>query len=106
MIVSRLCGDSFVNFSYIKLLIIIKLFLQSVSISALSMQSCLFEPFACEEFTNYSGIVLGGGSRISPRWWRQPSGGGAPTYNFAKFSQKLHGIERIWTVFELTVPDL
>ena len=23
--------------------------------------------------------------------------GGAPTYDFAKFSQKLHGIERIWT---------
>ena len=23
--------------------------------------------------------------------------GGAPTYNFAKFSQKLHEIERIWT---------
>ena len=31
-----------------------------------------------------------GGSRISPR-------GGAPTYDFAKFSQKLHEIERIWT---------
>ena len=24
-------------------------------------------------------------------------GGGSPTYNFAKFSQKLHEIERIWT---------
>ena len=24
-------------------------------------------------------------------------GGGAPTYDFAKFSQKLHEIERIWT---------
>ena len=23
--------------------------------------------------------------------------GGAPTYDFAKFSQKLHEIERIWT---------
>ena len=23
--------------------------------------------------------------------------GGAPTYEFAKFSQKLHEIERIWT---------
>ena len=29
-----------------------------------------------------------GGSRISPE--------GAPTYDFAKFSQKLHEIERIW----------
>ena len=33
-----------------------------------------------------------------------PRGGGtnppgeAPTYNFAKFSQKLHEIERIWTL--------
>ena len=27
----------------------------------------------------------------------QLSGGGAPTYDFAKFSQKLHKIERIWT---------
>ena len=25
-----------------------------------------------------------------------PWGGGAPTYNFAKISQKLHEIERIW----------
>ena len=40
-----------------------------------------------------------GGSRISQRWERQPSGegGGAPTYDFAKFSQKLNEIERIWT---------
>ena len=30
-----------------------------------------------------------GGSRISPT--------GAPTYDFAKFSPKLHEIERIWT---------
>ena len=37
-----------------------------------------------------------GGSRISPRRGRQlPKG--APTYDFAKFSQKLHEIERIWT---------
>ena len=25
-----------------------------------------------------------------------PGGGGAPTYDFAKFSRKLHEIERIW----------
>ena len=37
-----------------------------------------------------------GGPRISPRWRRQPSRG-APTYDLAKFSQKLHQIERIWT---------
>ena len=44
-------------------------------------------------------MLISGGSRISPRRGRQlPSGGrGAPTYVFAKFSQKLHEIERIWT---------
>ena len=36
-----------------------------------------------------------GGSRISPRRGRQLPGG-APTYDFAKNSQKLHEIERIW----------
>ena len=36
-----------------------------------------------------------GGSRISPRRGRQLSGG-VPTYDFAKFSQKLYEIERIW----------
>ena len=35
-----------------------------------------------------------GGSRISPRWVRQPSVG-LLTYDFAKISQKLHEIERI-----------
>ena len=34
------------------------------------------------------GFFRGGGAN-SP-------GGGAPTYDFAKFSQKLHEIERIW----------
>ena len=32
-----------------------------------------------------------------PRGWGANSRGGAPTYDFAKFSQKLHEIERIWT---------
>ena len=32
----------------------------------------------------------------SPRWGRQPSSG-ATTYDFAKFPQKLHEIERIRT---------
>ena len=33
-----------------------------------------------------------------PRAWGANSrGGGAPTYDFAKFPQKLHEIERIWT---------
>ena len=34
------------------------------------------------------GFSRGGGAN---------SPGGAPTYDFAKFSQKLHDIERIWT---------
>ena len=39
-----------------------------------------------------------GGSKISPRWGVPTlPGGGTPTYDFAKFSQKLHEIERIWT---------
>ena len=32
-----------------------------------------------------------------PRGGSANSPGGAPTYDFAKFSQKLHEIERIWT---------
>ena len=38
---------------------------------------------------------ISGGSRISPRRGSQLRRG-APTYDFAKFSQKLHEIERIW----------
>ena len=40
------------------------------------------------------GYCCSGGSRISPRRGRQLSRG-VPTYDFAKFSQKLHEIERI-----------
>ena len=35
------------------------------------------------------GFPRGGGAN-------SPGGGEAPTYDFAKFSQKLHEIERIW----------
>ena len=35
------------------------------------------------------GFLRGGGTN--------PRGGGAPTYDFAKFSKKMHEIERIWT---------
>ena len=38
---------------------------------------------------------ISGGSRISPRRGPQLRRG-TPTYDFAKFSQKLHEIERIW----------
>ena len=41
----------------------------------------------------YLTYIVSGGSRISPRRGRQLSRG-APTYDFAKISQKLHEIER------------
>ena len=44
---------------------------------------------------SHSLLILSGGSRISPRRACQLPGG-APTYDFAIFSQKLHEIERIW----------
>ena len=37
------------------------------------------------------GFPRGGGTNCPG------GGGGAPTYDFAKFPQKLHEIERIWT---------
>ena len=43
-----------------------------------------------------------GGSKISPRCWYQLT----PTHDFAKFSQKLHVIERIWTGGGGVVPTL
>ena len=47
----------------------------------------------------FTSVVYSDGSRISPRGGgvNPPMGGGAWTRNFAKFSQKLHEIERIWT---------
>ena len=41
------------------------------------------------------GSLISGGSRICPRR-SEPTLQGAPTYDFAKFSQKLHEIKRIW----------
>ena len=50
---------------------------------------------------------ISGGSRISPRRGLQlPGGGGPPTYDFAKISQKLHDIERIWTGGASLAPPL
>ena len=46
---------------------------------------------------NLRQVKCSGGSWISPKWGHQPSGG-APTYDVAKISQKLHEIERIWTL--------
>ena len=39
-----------------------------------------------------------------PRGGGANSPGGAPTYDFAKISQKLHEIERIWTPGGARVP--
>ena len=39
-----------------------------------------------------------------PRGGGANSPGGAPTYDFAKFSQKLHEIERIWAPGGACVP--
>ena len=39
--------------------------------------------------------ICRGGSRISRRRGRQPSWGGAPTYDFANFYEKLHENEKI-----------
>ena len=57
-------------------------------------RKCLFE---CINSLQCYTPTSSGGSRISSRRGRQLPGGGVPTYNFAKFSQKLHEIERIWT---------
>ena len=39
-------------------------------------------------------VTIRGGSRIPRRRGRQPSGG-TPTYDFAKFCEKLHEIEKM-----------
>ena len=48
-----------------------------------------------KKLQTYNAAVADPG--FPPRWGRQLSGGGAPKYDFAKISQKLHEIERIWT---------
>ena len=47
-----------------------------------------------ENSSSTSTSVVSGGSRISPGGAPNPHG--APTYDFAKFSRKLHEIKRIW----------
>ena len=57
-------------------------------------QLCTYLPSINEVW----GKVISGRSRISPGGGGAPTprGGGGSTYEFAKFSQKLHEIERIW----------
>ena len=42
-----------------------------------------------------TSLVSRGGSWIPRLRGANPRGGGAPTYDFAKFSEKLHDIEKI-----------
>ena len=71
---------------------------------SLPVSGLMFFPAVCGLFlpgrevcSIQEGVLGSGGSRISPRRGRQlPRGGGAPTYDFAIFPQKLHEIERIW----------
>ena len=53
-----------------------------------SVKPCLFREII------YFRKMCRGGSRIPCRRGRRPSRG-APTYNFVKFSEKLHEIEKI-----------
>ena len=46
---------------------------------------------------SYTFIIYSGGSRISPRWRRQPSKRGRQHTILPKFPPKLHEIKRIWT---------
>ena len=48
-----------------------------------------------QTFNIFSEIIARGGSRILHRRGRQPSREGAPSYDFVKFSEKLHEIEKI-----------
>ena len=63
----------------------------------------LFWVYLCGSYDKRLSVAIdvtcSGGSRISPRRGANSSGGGrgAPTYDFAKCSQKLHEIEIIWT---------
>ena len=52
--------------------------------------------YFCPLYSFNISLLVSGGSRISPRRGRELPRG-APTYEFAKFSRKLHEIERIWT---------
>ena len=58
----------------------------------LSQPMALFpwEKFKCEKLS----VVDAG----FPRGWGANPLGGGPTYDFAKFSQKMHEIKRIWTL--------
>ena len=71
--------------------------IQSIYNSAHSVLIIVLYNHICLSWNKKLLSLFSGGSRISPRWGRQPSGG-PPTYSFATFFQQLHEIERIWTV--------
>ena len=58
--------------------------------------ACILEAYYHLKVYNVHFKVVSGRSRISPRRGCQLSKG-APKYDFAKLSQKLHEIERIWS---------
>ena len=71
---------------------------------------CLVETppdgYCCGRYASYWNALLSSNDLKDQYQWRiqdfpeegaPTPRGGAPTYDFAKFSQKLHEIERIWT---------
>ena len=54
--------------------------------------------------TSTHAFKSSGGSRISPRWGRQTSGGGT-NIRFCQIFPKLHKIERIWTPGALSATE-
>ena len=77
-------------------------FWSSLPLEAICFSSITLQPILrSEQQTSTTSAVLAheecivsGGSRIFPRGGREPSRGGR---EHAKFSRKLHEIERIWT---------
>ena len=65
--------------------LVIYVYVECWSYEGVTMHSAVVDP----------GFPRGGGSNPP---------GGSPTYDFAKFSQKLHEIERIWTGGVARVP--
>ena len=65
--------------------------------------------FVLFRLVNYVADAEGNATVADPGFPRgggvNSRGGGAPTYDFAKISPKLHGIERIWTPRRLRVQN-
>ena len=66
------------------------------TVSVINNDRILWLPATVVCAADHDTYIISSRSRISLRSGRQLPRG-MTTYNFAKFSQKLHGIERIWT---------